>query len=125
MAEDTTPHTEGERTTIVTPRRLFQPGEEAYKYKLEAPTFTGVEDVEQFISEFNETWTITQWPPRVALLKLRGALTEETKSYGHRLSIDGIFAALRDRFGITTLDARSRLQRLLRRKAHHSKTTLS
>jgi len=31
MAEDTTPHTEGERTTIVIPRRLFQPGEEAYK----------------------------------------------------------------------------------------------
>jgi len=51
MAEDTTLHTEGEHT----PRRLFQPGEEAYKYKLEAPTFTGIEDIEQFILEFNET----------------------------------------------------------------------
>jgi len=60
MAEDTTLHTEGESTTIVTPRRLFQPGEEAYKYKLKAPTFTGIEDIKQFISEFNETWAITQ-----------------------------------------------------------------
>jgi len=63
MAEDTAPHTESEHTTIIAPRRLFQPGEEAYRYKIEAPTFTGVEDVEQFISEFNKTLAITQWLP--------------------------------------------------------------
>jgi len=74
MVEDTTPHPEGERTTIVAPRKLFQPGEEAYRYKLEAPTFTGVEDVDQFISEFNETLAITQWPPRVPLIKLGGGI---------------------------------------------------
>jgi len=49
MEEDTAPRTEGECNTIIAPGRLFQPGEEAYRYKLEAPTFTGVEDVEQFI----------------------------------------------------------------------------
>jgi len=74
MAENTTPHTEGERTNIVTLRRLFQLREEAYKYKLEAPTFTGIEDVDQFISEFNETLAITQWPPQVALIKLGGGI---------------------------------------------------
>jgi len=63
MAEDTAPHTKGERTIIIVPRRLFQPGVEAYRCKLEAPTFTGVQDVEQFISEYNETLTITQWLP--------------------------------------------------------------
>jgi len=122
MAEDTTLHTEGERTPIVTrrrlpsipPRRLFQPGGEARKYRLKVPTFAGIEDVEQFVSEFHETWDITQWPPRVALAKLRGALTGEAKPYGQRPSIDGIFVALRARFGITTLDARLRLHRLLR-----------
>jgi len=67
MAEDTTLHTEGERTYIVNPRRLFQPGKETHKYRLKVPTFAGIEDVEQFISEFNETLAITQWPPRVAL----------------------------------------------------------
>jgi len=55
MAEETTQHTEGEPTHILNPRRLSQPGEEIYKYKLNAPTFSGTEDIEQFISEFNET----------------------------------------------------------------------
>jgi len=50
MAEDTTLHTEGERTNIVNPRGLIQPGEEAYKYRLKISTFTGIEDVEQFAS---------------------------------------------------------------------------
>jgi len=116
MAEDTILHTEGESTTIVTPRRLFQPGKEVYKYKLKVTTFTGIEDIEQFISEFNETWAITQWPPRVARIKLRGALTGEAKPYGRKPSVDGIFAALRDRLSITALDACSRLQRLLRQE---------
>jgi len=55
MAEDTTLHAEGERTHIVNPRGLIQPGEETYKYRLKVPTFTGMEDGEQFASEFNET----------------------------------------------------------------------
>jgi len=116
MAEDTTLHAEGESTYIVTPRRLFQPGEEVHKYRLKVPTFAGIEEVEQFISEFNETWAITQWPPRVAPVKLRGALTGEAKMYGQRASVDGIFVALQDRFGTTVLDARFRLQRLLRKE---------
>jgi len=116
MAEDTILHPEGESTPIVTPRRLFQPGEEVYKYRLKVPIFAGIEDIEQFISEFNETWAITQWPPRVALVKLWRALTGEAKLYGQRPNIDRIFAALRDRFGTTALDARFRLQRLLRKE---------
>jgi len=115
MAEDTTLHTEGERTYIVTPRRLFQL-EEVHKYRLKVPTFAGIEDIEQFIAEFNKTWAITQWPLRVVLAKLRGALTGEAKPYGQRPRIDGTFVALRDRFGTTALDAGFRLQRLLRKK---------
>jgi len=116
MAEDTTLHAEGERTHIVNPRGLIQPGEETHKYRLKTPTFTSVEDVEQFASEFHETWDITRWPPRVALAKLRGALMGEAKPYGQRPSVDGIFVALRARFGITAPDARSRLQRILRKE---------
>jgi len=95
------------------PRRLSQPGEEVYKYKLNVPTFAGTGDIEQFISEFNETLNITQWPPRVALAKLREALTGEAKPYGQRTSVDGIFIALRGRFGISALDARSRQDKTL------------
>jgi len=56
------------------------------------------------------------------LAKLRGALTGEAKPSGQRPSVDRIFVALRDRFGITALDARLRLQRLLRKEDTPSKT---
>ena len=116
MAEDTTLHAGGERTHVVNPRGLIQPGRETRQYRLPTPTFTGVEDVEQFASEFRETWDVAQWPPRVALAKLRRALTGEAKQYGHRRNAEEILAALRARFGITAPDARSRLHRLLRRE---------
>jgi len=82
MAEDATLQAEGERTHIVNPRGLIQPGGETRQYRLKTPTFSGVEDVEQFASEFHETWDITQWPPRITLAKLCGALTGEAKPYG-------------------------------------------
>jgi len=57
---------------------------------------------------------IAQWPPRVALLKLRMALRDKAKPYGTGPDIDGIFASLRAHFGISAIDARARLQRLRR-----------
>jgi len=57
---------------------------------------------------------IAQWPPRVALLKLRMVLRDKAKPYGTRPDIDGIFASLRAGFGISAIDARARLQRLRR-----------
>jgi len=68
MAKGKAQHIEGERDIVVAPERLIQPGEEAYKYRLKAPVFTGLEDVEHFIQEFSEVINITQWPPRVALI---------------------------------------------------------
>jgi len=53
-----------------------------YRYLLKAPVFTGNEDVEQFIQEFRNMVAVTQWLPRVALLQLRLALTDETKPMG-------------------------------------------
>jgi len=50
----------------------------------------------------------------VALLKLRMALRDKAKPYGTGPDIDGIFASLRARFGISAIDARARLQRLRR-----------
>jgi len=57
---------------------------------------------------------ITRWPPRVALIQLWMALTKQAKPYGLGASIEGIFAALRARFGISTIHARARLQGLRR-----------
>jgi len=82
------------------------------RYRLKAPTFTGEEAVEQFIQEFHDVMEVTQWPPRVALLKLRMALMDKAKPYGVGPDIDGILASLRARFGISAIDARARLQKL-------------
>jgi len=57
---------------------------------------------------------IAQWPPRVALLKLRMALRNKAKPYGTGPDIDGIFASLWARFGFSAIDARARLRRLRR-----------
>jgi len=48
--------------------------------------------------------------------RIAGALMEQARPYGQRSSIIGIFAALRDRFSISAVDARSHLQRLLRKE---------
>jgi len=55
---------------------------------------------------------IAQWPPKVALLKLRMVLRDKAKPYGTGPDIDGIFASLRARFVNSAIDARARLQRL-------------
>jgi len=49
MAKEPARHLEGEPDYAVTPEGSVLQGEEAYKYRLKAPTFTGREDVEQFI----------------------------------------------------------------------------
>jgi len=106
----------GERDNVAIPREPVVLEEvrvrrELYedRYRLEAPTFTGEEEVEQFIQEFQEVLEIAQWKPRVALHKLRMALRDKAKPYGTGPDIDGIFASLRARFGISPIDARARL----------------
>jgi len=84
--------------------------------RLNTSTFTGTEDVEQFIEEFHETWEAAQWSPRIALVKLREALTGRARPFGQERSVTEIFTALRSRFGTPVLEARARLQ-VLRRKA--------
>jgi len=84
------------------------------RYWLKTPAVTGEEAVEQFIQKFQEVMEIAQWPPRVALLKLRMALRDKAKPYGTGPDIEGIFASLCACFGISAIDARARLQRLRR-----------
>jgi len=86
------------------------------RYRLKAPTFSGEETVQQFIQEFQDVMEVAQWPPRVALLKLRMALMDKDKAkpYGVGPDIDGICASQRAHFGISAIDARARLQRLRR-----------
>jgi len=86
-------------------------GEEAHgrlsgnRYRLKGPVFTGNENVKQFIQEFSDVVAVTQWPPHVALLQLRLALTDKAKPYGLGPDVDGIFAALQTQFGLSAVDA--------------------
>jgi len=114
MAEGTAQREEGERDNVIAPKGPSLPGEEAYRYRLKVLVFMGFEDVEQFIQEFSELIDVTQWPPRVALIQLQMALTEQAKLYGLGTSVDGIFTALRAHFGISVVNARARLQGLRR-----------
>jgi len=73
------------------------------RYRLKAPTFTGEEKVKQFIREFQDVMEVTQWPPRVELLKLRMASMDKAKPYGVGPDINGIFASVRARFASSHL----------------------
>jgi len=68
MAREPARHMEGKPDIAVAPEGRVLQGTEAYRYRLKAPTFTGLEDIEQFIQEFSDVIDITQWPPRVALI---------------------------------------------------------
>jgi len=105
MARDGTelliPQNEGEDDDVVIPvnpvvlEEVRVPRElDEDRYRLKAPTFTGEEEVEQFIQEFQDVMEVTQWPPRVALLKLRMSLMDKAKPYGLGPDINSIFASL-------------------------------
>jgi len=81
------------------PRKL---NEDRYRFK--APTFTGEEEAEQFIQEFNDVMEVAEWPPRMALLKLRMSLMDKAKPYELGPDINSIFASLRACFGISAID---------------------
>jgi len=56
----------------------------AHRYRLKAPTFTGNEDVEQFIQEFSDVADVAQWSPKVALMQLRMAPSRSLQARSQR-----------------------------------------
>ena len=87
--------------------------------KLKAPVFDGSGDVELFEQHFIEVMTACDWQGRVAVLKLRESLCGKAQECGRVNDIEGIFTALRARFGMTEKEARDKL-RYLRREPHTS-----
>ena len=73
------------------------------------PKFDGSDDVELFISQFQEVAEANQWSAGSARLHLREVLKDGAKSCGRGETTDAIFAALRTKFGLTVREARSRL----------------
>ena len=79
-----------------------------------APQFEGTGDVEYFINQFIEVAQANNWVPAAALIHLRAALRDSARDCGKADTLDGVFAALRARFGLTTREARAKLATLRR-----------
>ena len=85
------------------PRNQFKP-----------PQFGGEGDVELFIRQFQEVAEANQRPRLATPLHSRESLTDKAQTYGRADQPEGIFTALRARFGLTPREARTRLAGLRR-----------
>ena len=74
---------------------------------------------EMFEQHFLEVLRACEWEGRVAVLKLRESLSGKAQECGRANDVEGIFAALQARFGMTEKEAREKL-RYLRRDPHTS-----
>ena len=94
----------------IEPRATINPPIRQFK----APQFDRNGDVEYFIRQFLEIAEANEWAAAAARLHLREALKETARDCGKPDTLDGIFAALRARFGLTNREARARLAALKR-----------
>lgn len=79
------------------------------------PQFEGTGDIEYFIQQFNSVAEANEWEPEAKFLHLREALREGARDCGRAGTIDGIFTALRARYGLSPKEARLQLNTLKKR----------
>jgi len=84
------------------------------RYRFQLPNFRGEGNMEQFIREFEDVATITEWPARVRILQLRACLTGRAKSFALGPDEAHIMRAFRTRFGLMEEEASDRLQLMKR-----------
>jgi len=77
-----------------------------------APQFDGQGDVEFFIQQFQEVAAANEWGARATVLHLRRALQEGATDCGKPSTEEGIYNALRNRYGLSPREARARLSTL-------------
>ena len=76
------------------------------------PQFDGEGDIDLFIQHFQEVAEANGWNGMATLLHLREALQGGAREYGRPATTEEVFAALRSRYGLTTKEARGRLNGL-------------
>jgi hypothetical protein len=84
-----------------------QPTRPLHQFK--APKFDGTSDVEYFIIQFLEVAEANDWQLAASLLHLREALKDGAKDCGRAGHIDGVFASLRARYGLSPREARLKI----------------
>jgi hypothetical protein len=89
-------------------------GQERQVTQFKTPTFDGQGDVELFIQQFLEVSVANRWEETATLLHLRETLKEGARDCGRPRTLEGIFVALRARYGFSPREARARLGALKR-----------
>ena len=82
--------------------------------QFKAPQYKGEGDVDYFIQQFEEVAMANEWDRVSTLLYLREALQDGAQDCGRADTPEGVFNALRVRYGLTTREARNRLSTLKR-----------
>ena len=114
------PQTEALNRLTEALERAWRPAPAERRHEFEAPHYEGKGDVELFVRQFTDVAEANEWPRAAALLHLRKALREGATDCGRAESVEGIFTALRARYGLTPREARAKIASLKR----ESKTTL-
>ena len=73
------------------------------------PSFSGQENVELFIKQFDDVAEANRWSPLEKTLHLRSQLSGDAQSCGQGDDYEEIIEDLRDRYGLTKRQARDRL----------------
>ena len=95
-----------ERRRQELPRQLAPPPPEVFK----SPEYNGTGSVEVFIRQFLDVAEANTWGERAALLHLRRALKDDARDCGGASdTLAEVFTALRARYGISSREARIRL----------------
>ena len=74
-----------------------------------APKFDGSGDVEYFIDQFTEVAVGNAWDQGSTLIHLRESLKGNARDCGRSATLNGVLQRLRERYGVTPREARSRL----------------
>ena len=89
--------------TTTTPQATFK-----------APDFNDKEDVETFIQHFQEVENANEWSNTAALLRIRMHLQDDAAVVGITPTLEEVFKALRSKYGLSTIEARTLLTNIRR-----------
>lgn len=99
-----------DRLADILERMMAAPRQARTPFK--TPQFDGTGDVEYFINQFHSVAEANEWEQAAIFLHLREALKEGATNCGRAGDADGIFTALRARYGLSPKEARLRLNSL-------------
>ena len=86
----------------------------AERERFKPPSYDGTGDVNFFIRQFEDVATANEWGRGPARIHLRAALKDSAVACGQAETVEGIMAALRARFGMTSREAKAKLAMLRR-----------